>query len=176
MFDKDLGNRATLFILLTAIQYTDLCHGVLRRTWRGPRIWCLLRGDKSEESDGGRGEAPARCVFAAASVRQPARGPDSVVPLCRTVGTVAAATTAWGPAWRWPVRCRAICFHCFLLRLWTARWRRLQVQKKVVCRTGLVLSGQCLSSGVVLTVLMSHSNRSGFSSFVLSSPRVNVPI
>jgi hypothetical protein len=59
--------------------------------WRGPRVWCLRRGDESEESDGGRGEAPACCVFAEASARQPARGPNSVVSLCRGVGIVAAA-------------------------------------------------------------------------------------
>ena len=47
---------------------------------------CLQRGDESEEeSDGGRGEAPAHCVFAEASARQLARGPDSVVSLCRLV-------------------------------------------------------------------------------------------
>ena len=32
-----------------------------------------------------------RCVFAVATARQPARGPDSVVPLRRTVDSVAAA-------------------------------------------------------------------------------------
>ena len=42
-------------------------------------------------SNGGRGEAPVRCVFAMATARQPARGPDSVVPLRRTVDSVAAA-------------------------------------------------------------------------------------
>jgi len=42
-------------------------------------------------SNGGRGEAPVRCVFAMATARQPARGPDSVVPLCRTVDYIAAA-------------------------------------------------------------------------------------
>ena len=38
-----------------------------------------------------------RRVFAASSARQPARGPDSVVPLCQTVGTVAAALRRWVP-------------------------------------------------------------------------------
>ena len=36
-----------------------------------PRMRCLRRGDESEEeSNGGCGEAPARCVFAVASARQ----------------------------------------------------------------------------------------------------------
>ena len=64
LVDEDLGNRASLFIFLTAIQYTDPWHGVLRRMWRGPRVRCLQRGDESEEvSDGGRGETPVRCVL-----------------------------------------------------------------------------------------------------------------
>ena len=40
---------------------------------------------------------PTCCVFAASSARQPARGPDSVVPLCWTVVTVAAALRRWVP-------------------------------------------------------------------------------
>jgi len=64
LFDEDLGNRASLFIILTVIQYTDPWHGVLRRTWQGPRVRCLQCGDESEEVfDGGRGETPACCVF-----------------------------------------------------------------------------------------------------------------
>ena len=43
------------------------------------------------ESDGRQSETPVRCVFAMATARQPARGPDSVVPLRRTVDSVAAA-------------------------------------------------------------------------------------
>ena len=31
-----------------------------------------------------------RCVFAAVIARKPTRGPDSVVPFCQMVGTVAA--------------------------------------------------------------------------------------
>ena len=49
LVDEDLGNRASLFIFLTAIQYTDPWHGVLRRMWRGPRVRCLLHGDEREE-------------------------------------------------------------------------------------------------------------------------------
>ena len=36
-----------------------------------PRVRCLQRGDESEEeSNGGCGEAPARCVFVVATARQ----------------------------------------------------------------------------------------------------------
>ena len=57
-----------------------------------PRMRCLRRGDESEEeSNGGCGVAPARCVIAVVTTRQPARGPDSVVSLCRTVYGGAAA-------------------------------------------------------------------------------------
>jgi len=71
LFDGDFGNRATPCIILMAILYTNPRHGVLRRKWRGPRVRCLRRGDESEvESNGGCGEAPARCVFVVATARQ----------------------------------------------------------------------------------------------------------
>ena len=107
-------------------------------------------------------------------------------------GYCCSGTTASGPAWRWPVWCRAVCFLGFLFRLWTAPWRRLQLQEKVVCRSGLDLSGQhCLvelfwlcwcpnPTGQnlsrlfrVLPALMSQSNRVRLSCGV---PHVDGPI
>ena len=58
---------------------------------RSPRA-VFPRGDESKVgSNGGSGEAPARCVIAVATARQPVRGPDSVVSSCKVVGGVAAA-------------------------------------------------------------------------------------
>jgi hypothetical protein len=159
--DGDLGNRAILFFILTAIQYTDLWHGVLRRTRRGPRVWCLRLGDESEvESDGGRGEAPARCVLAVATARQPTRGPYSVVSLCRMVGTVVAA-----------LRRRVLHggglfgaeLSVFLLSLSVLDCILAATSRAgegcLLHRLGFVRPG--LPCGMVLTVLMPQSNRSG---------------
>ena len=53
---------------------------------------CLWRGDESEEeSNGGCGEAPARCVFVVATARRHECGPDSVVPPCQMMYDVATA-------------------------------------------------------------------------------------
>nr|TKW36290.1 hypothetical protein SEVIR_2G431100v2 [Setaria viridis] len=58
---------------------------------RSPHV-VFLRGDETEvESNGGCGEAPASCLIAVATARQPARGPDSVVSLCQVERDVAAA-------------------------------------------------------------------------------------
>ena len=43
------------------------------------------------ESNGGCGEAPARCVLVVATARQPARGLDSVVSFCQAECGAAAA-------------------------------------------------------------------------------------
>ena len=130
--------------------------GVARR--RGPRIWCLRRCDESEESDGGRDEAPARCVFVAVSARQPARGPDSVVPLRRTVDSVAAAL--W----------RQVLLGCGLLGAGlSVSLIFLSVLDRALVATSragegclshrLGLARPALPRGVVLTTL--QSNRSG---------------
>jgi len=55
-------------------------------------VRCLRRGDESEkESNGGCGEAPARCVFVVATARRPACGSGSVVPPCQMMYDVATA-------------------------------------------------------------------------------------
>jgi hypothetical protein len=43
------------------------------------------------ESNGGCGEALARCVLMVATARQPTRGPNSVVSLCQVEGGIATA-------------------------------------------------------------------------------------
>ena len=74
-----------------------------------PRVWCLRRGDESEEeSNGGCGVAPRALCFRGgdcevACVRFGFGGstlPDDV-QCCN--GTIAA-----GPAWRWSSRCDAV--------------------------------------------------------------------
>ncbi|KAF8686809.1 hypothetical protein HU200_043420 [Digitaria exilis] len=63
----------------------------LRRAWRGPSLWCFPMATSEVESNGGRGEAPARCVLVVATARQPGCGPDPVVSSCQVVRGVAAA-------------------------------------------------------------------------------------
>ena len=111
-------------------------------------------------SNGGRGEAPCALCFRDGDCEAASERSGFGGSTLSDGGYCCSGTTALGPAWRWSVRCRAVYFLCFLLRLWTASWRRLQVQEKVICRTGLDLSGQRLYSGVALTVLMPQSNRS----------------
>jgi len=72
------GRGATLLTISMAIKETKLWSGVLWRVWRGPRAWCFFEAT-GVRSNGGSGEAPARCVIAVATARQPVRGPDSVV-------------------------------------------------------------------------------------------------
>lgn len=63
---------------------------------------CLRRGDESEEeSNGGCGEAPARCVFVVATARQAGvRSGFGGSTLSDGVWRCSGAT-ATGPAWRW---------------------------------------------------------------------------
>jgi len=77
-----------------------------------------------------------RCVFAMATARQPARGPDSVVPLRRTVDYVAAAL------WRRVLHGggllgAGLSVSLVFLSVLDRAWWRLHVQEKVDCRTGL---------------------------------------
>ena len=52
--------------------------GVLWWELQGPRLQCFTRGDEREVSNGGCGEAPARCVVVVTAARQPASGSDPV--------------------------------------------------------------------------------------------------
>ena len=70
-----VGNEATPFIILMmVIQYTDPQHGVLRWTWRGHRVWCLLRGDRARWSPMMGMARPRACVFVVATTKQTVRG------------------------------------------------------------------------------------------------------
>ena len=77
---------------------------------RSPRA-VFPRGDESKvESNGGSGEAPARCVIAVPNVRQPVRDPDSVVSSNQVVCGVAAALRWWVPYGGGLLWCGAVWF------------------------------------------------------------------
>jgi hypothetical protein len=87
---------ATLLTVSMTIKETKLWSGVLWRAWRGPRAWCFFEAT-GVKSNGGSGEAPARCVFVVATVWQPSRGLVLVVSLRQVVSGVAAVRLWWTP-------------------------------------------------------------------------------
>ena len=161
LFYEDLGNKATRCIILMAILYTNSRHGVLRRKWRGPRVRCLQRGDESEEvSDGGRGETPACCVFRSGVCETASEKSGSGGSTLLDGGYCCSSTTALGPAWRWPARCRAVCFLALPLSAWIASCDDFKSRRRwFAAPTQLCSAVQ--PSGVVLIVLTAQSNRSG---------------
>ena len=96
-------------------------------------------------SNGGRGEAPVRYVFRGGGCKAASKRSRFGGSTPSNGGFRCSGTTVSGPAWRWPGRCRAICFSCFPYRYWTVSWWRLHGQEKVACRTRLALLGErCL--------------------------------
>ena len=93
MFDRDLGNMATLFIIMMTIYIKwirdmEYCGG--RGEAPACGVFCMAMRAR-RRSNSGCGEAPARLCLCGATARQPARGPDSVVSLCQMVFGGAAA-------------------------------------------------------------------------------------
>ena len=109
-------------------------------------------------SNGGRGEAPVRCVFTMATARQPARGPDSVVSTPSDGGFHCSGTMASGPAWRWPLGAGLSVFLVFLSVLDRALVATSRAGEGCLSHR-LGLARPALPRGVVLTAL--QSNRSG---------------
>ena len=89
-FDGDRGTWVTLLTALTATKETEPWREVLRRVWWCPRAWGFFNATRAR-SNGGCGEASARCVMVVATMRQPARGSVPVVSL-RLVEGAATAT------------------------------------------------------------------------------------
>ena len=103
-------------------------------------MWCLLRGDESEEVQRGCGEAPARCVIAVVTAKAACEMSGfGGFTLSNGVWWGSGTMTA-GPAWRWPPRCGAVWVFLTFYRRGIVFRQQLPGQEKVGSRGILACS------------------------------------